>query len=99
MTYYEIMLLEGDIGEVKEPVALSQDDKASAKILTCCCSPQTDILIDAEDLSVLHGIEIKNLPARISHLKLLSADIVEVKLRIPPTASLEFIEGQVVRMK
>lgn len=87
-------LLEGEVAEVQEQLALTDIDKADHKILTCCCAPKTDILIDAEDLSVLHGVEIKTYPARISTIVRLTDNIVEVDLRLPPTAEFKFIEGQ-----
>ena len=87
-------LLGGEIIELQEQSALTLEDKSNHKILTCCCAPKTDILIDAEDLSALHGIETKTLPARISTIKKHTAEIIEVTLRLPPTANFIFLEGQ-----
>jgi len=90
----KITLLEGTVVELKSQIALTKEQKQDNQILTCCCAPQTDILIDAEDLSVLHGIEVKTLPARINTLKKHTADVIEVTLRLPPTAQFNFLEGQ-----
>ena len=87
-------LLKGDVVELQAQLALTDQERREGQILTCCCSATTDIEIDAFDLSVLHGIEVKTLPARISHVAYLSEHIVEVKLRLPPTAQFKFIEGQ-----
>jgi len=86
-------LIEGDITEIKPQLALSEIDESS-EFLTCCCEASSDILIDATNLSALQGIEIKILPTRIDSLTLLSKDIIQVKLRIPPTSSFIFLEGQ-----
>ena len=87
-------LLKGDIVELQAQLALTDEERRDAKILTCCTAAVTDIEIDAVDLSALHGIEIKTLPARVSHVAYLSDNIAEVRLRLPPTANFQFIEGQ-----
>lgn len=87
-------LLNGEVVELRAQIALTEQEKLDHQILTCCCAPKTDILIDAEDLSALHGIEIKTLPVRISAIKMHTADIIEVTLRLPPTAQFRFREGQ-----
>jgi len=89
-------LLEGQVIELIPQLALTDEQKKKNQILTCCCSPKTDILIDAEELSFLHGIDSKVLPARISSIKRHTADIIEVWLRLPPTAIFKFIEGQYI---
>lgn len=87
-------LLEGEFTELQPQIALTEQQKNSGQILTCCCAPKTDILIDAEDLSALHGIETKTLPARINSIIKHTSEIIEVTLRLPPTATFEFLEGQ-----
>lgn len=87
-------LLVGEVVELQPQIALTEHQKQNNQILTCCCTPKTDILIDAEDLSALHGIETKTLPARISTIKKHTAEIIEVTLRLPPTADFKFLEGQ-----
>lgn len=89
-------LLQGEVKVLQSQIALSGQDKAKNKILTCCCAPVTDILIDAEDLSALHGIEIKTLPARVDSIRKLTTEIIEVTLRLPPTSNFNFLEGQYV---
>jgi len=87
-------LLDGDVIELQPQLALSKEDRLANKILTCCCAAASDILIDAEELSALKNIETKMFPARISALTNLTDEVVEVILRLPPTASFQFLEGQ-----
>ena len=89
-------LLEGEVVELQPQIALTEQQKQSNQILTCCCAPKTDILINAEDLIALHGIEAKTLPVRINKIKKHTPHIIEVSLRFPPTASFQFLEGQYV---
>lgn len=89
-------LIEGHVAELRPQIALTEEDAASGKVLICCCAPASDILIDAEDLSALQGIEIKTFPARIDHIAKYTENILEVGLRLPPTANFQFLEGQYI---
>ena len=91
----KVTLLEGEVIELQKQSALNEEN-ADNKILTCCCMAASDILIDANDLSAMHGIEVKILPTRINSLDLLSEDIMQVKLRLPPASNFEFLEGQFI---
>jgi CDP-4-dehydro-6-deoxyglucose reductase, E3 len=88
-------LLKGEIIEIQEQVALNKED-ANNQFLTCCCTASSNILIDAIDLSAMHGIEVKILPSKIVSIELLSKDIVKVRLRLPPTSNFVFLEGQFI---
>ncbi|MBN4060621.1 2Fe-2S iron-sulfur cluster binding domain-containing protein [bacterium AH-315-I20] len=89
-------LVSGDVVELQAQQALTEEDRSKRKILTCCCAPTTDIVIDAEELSALKDIEIKTLPARIQSIEKVSEHIVVVQLRLPPTAQMKFLEGQFI---
>lgn len=90
------VLLEGSVVELKAQLGLTSEDKDNKKILTCCCAPKTDVLIDAEDLSALHDVEIKTLPVKIDAIKKYTPEVIEVVLRLPPTAKFKFLEGQYI---
>ncbi|MDX8395059.1 MAG: 2Fe-2S iron-sulfur cluster-binding protein [Mariprofundaceae bacterium] len=92
----KVTLLEGEVSEYLPQLALSEEDVKKNKILTCCCGPKTDVTIDAEDLSALQGIEVKTLPSRINRIVKHTARIIEVELRLPPSADFVFLEGQYV---
>ena len=44
----------------------------------------------------MHGIEVKIVPVRINSLELLSEDIIQVELRLPPASNFVFLEGQFI---
>lgn len=87
-------LLEGEVTELHPQIALNDLEKQSDIILTCCCAPKSNIVLNAEDLIALKGIETKTLPVRISVLKKHTFDIIEVILRFPPSITFEFLNGQ-----
>lgn len=74
--------------------ALSRDEVDAGFILTCCRSAVSDIELDQEDLGVFSNLERKTLPCRIESLVALSADVLEVTLRTPPSSPLCFVPGQ-----
>ncbi|WP_033394591.1 2Fe-2S iron-sulfur cluster-binding protein [Thiomicrorhabdus arctica] len=87
-------LIEGKVLELKSQFALTDEEKKNHKILTCCCEPVSDVVIDAEDLTRLKNIDVKTLPVRISEINFPAKNIIEVVLRFPPAASIKFLEGQ-----
>lgn len=89
-------VISGTVTELRAQIALTESDRAEDKVLTCCCAPTTDLLIDAEDLAALHGIDIKTLPCRIKQLTRFSDELIGVTLRLPPTAHFKFLEGQYI---
>lgn len=86
-------LLKGEVIEIQEQLALNREDDSN-QFLSCCCTAASDILIDASDLKALRGIKVQILPAKINNLELLSEDIMQVKLRLPPVSNFGFLEGQ-----
>jgi len=89
------ILLEGEVIEIQKQLGLNKED-ANNQFLTCCCVAASDIVIDATDLSAMHGVKVKILPTRINSLELLSEDIMQVKLRLPPSSNFVFLEGQFI---
>jgi len=89
-------LIEGEVKILQDQQVLSEDELQQGKILTCCCAPKTDIIIDAEDLTALKDIEVKTLPARIHELIRHTDKLLEIRLRLPPTAAFHFLEGQFI---
>ena len=89
-------LLDGRVMVLRDQEALSKKDVDAGYILTCCCEAETNIQIDAANLEMFQKKEIRVCPARISSLTELSDNIIQVTLRLPPTATFDFLEGQFV---
>lgn len=90
----EARLISGEVEELSPQIALLEEK--TDKFLTCCCKPVTDIVIDSEDLSALHGIDVKTIPVRISRIDRLSPEVVRVLVRYPKSTVFKFLEGQYV---
>lgn len=89
-------VLSGETVASHEELGLSAEERAQGFILTCvrqACGPVT---LEIDDLGDIVLPEAKTLPCRIQALEPLSHDVVRVLLRLPPTASLEFLPGQYI---
>lgn len=76
--------------------ALFDANQADKNILTCCRTPTTDLVLDIEDLGDIGLIKASTLPCRINSIKFLDNEICFVELRLPPSASFDYIPGQYI---
>jgi CDP-4-dehydro-6-deoxyglucose reductase len=74
--------------------ALSAADKARGKALFCCSRPQTDITIEARELTGFGDIPIKKMPARIARIERVAPDVAIISLQLPATERLQYLAGQ-----
>lgn len=90
----KVQVLSGDTTPLKTEESLSDTEMQQGYILTCCRAAVTDVELDTEDLGELGSIQSKTLPCRIDSLQLLADDVIEVVLRTPPSAQLDYLPGQ-----
>lgn len=84
----------GKTKSITSEESLTESEKNSGFILTCCRTALSDIKLEIEELDELIGIEKKTLPCRIDRLRNLSKDVIEVTLRMPPKSHLSYLPGQ-----
>lgn len=77
-------------------LGLTEQEKQEGWILTCVRTPDSDIVIEAEDLGETVIPPSQTLPCRIHDLQLLAPDVMRVTLRLPPSAQLSFLPGQYI---
>ena len=88
---------EGDSAVIcHDESVLTPEEVAAGYILTCCRSARGDLQLDAEDLHQFDGLQIKTLPCRIDSVNLVSKDVLNVVLRVPPAAVFKYLPGQYV---
>ena len=90
----QAQVLGGYTNALRDEPSLSAEAVATGSILTCVREAETDITLDAEDLSALAGIKPKTLPCRISAIALAAPDVIKVELRLPSNAGFAFRAGQ-----
>ena len=81
-----------------DEIGLSEEDKAKGFILTCVRTPTSDLTLDIEDLSAYSLEQVRTLPAKVDKITAISADVIELQLRMPPNASFRFLSGQYINI-
>lgn len=89
-------VLDGKTHALHPETGLTEQEKEAGWILGCVRTAETDVTIEVDDLGGVVLPAVKTLPCRISHLELLAPDVIQVKLRLPPTAEFSFIPGQYI---
>jgi CDP-4-dehydro-6-deoxyglucose reductase len=86
-------------GETKALVAelgLTDSEKSEGWILSCARAATTDLVLEVEDLGRGTIPPTRIQACRISRLKRLATDAIEVVLRLPPEVALAYIPGQYI---
>ncbi|MEB2646610.1 FAD-binding oxidoreductase [Pseudomonas canadensis] len=89
-------VIQGETELVQPELALTEEERSSGTILTCCRAAITDVELDIEDLGLLADIQIKTMPCRLDTLERLADDVVRVVLRTPPRSALFYLPGQYI---
>jgi CDP-4-dehydro-6-deoxyglucose reductase len=89
-------VIAGKTKELHPEVGLTEQEKMQGWILSCVRSAETDVTIEADDLGDVVLPTIKTFPCRISHIELMASDVLQVKLRLPPSQEFDFLPGQYV---
>jgi len=78
------------------PQALDLEDLATGHALTCQAVPSSDLVIEAKELKQVADIPVRKLPARVESLHHFTPEIMQVKLKLPKAARLQFLAGQYI---
>lgn len=89
-------VLSGITRVIRPESGLTEQEKADGWILSCVRAAETDILLEVDELGDIELPVAKTWPCRISDIKMLAPDVVQVLLRLPPTAEFRFIPGQYI---
>lgn len=74
--------------------ALSAGEAAAGKALLCCSRPQSDLVIEARELTGFGDIPIKKMPCRIAKIERPAPDVAIVSLQLPANERLQYRAGQ-----
>ncbi len=90
-------LLEGRvIHGAHQAKALSADEEAAGYLLTCCATPQTDLVIEARQVVGLGDHPIVKMPTRVTSLTRVAPDVMVLRLQLPANNSFGFKAGQYI---
>lgn len=90
-------LVSGQVayGDYQE-TALSEAEKRAGQALFCCAKPLSDLVIECREVTALHGIKPRIMPARVEKMEKLSSDVMALYLKLPSNERLQFMAGQYV---
>jgi CDP-4-dehydro-6-deoxyglucose reductase len=90
-------LLEGRVVHgVHQAKALSAEEARSGLILTCCATPQTDLVVEARTVPGAGEFPIRKMPARVASLSKAAPDVVVLTMQLPANDPLRYRAGQYV---
>ncbi|PXW94173.1 CDP-4-dehydro-6-deoxyglucose reductase [Sphaerotilus hippei] len=90
-------LLEGRvIHGAHQASALSAEDEARGLVLTCCATPQTDVVLESRQVTAVGQFPVLKMPVRVMSLERKAADVVVLRLQLPATQSFQYHAGQYV---
>lgn len=75
---------------------LTEAEHQQGYVLTCVRQALGPVQLDIADLGDISLPEARTLPCRILSLNLLAPDVMRVTLRLPPTATVDFLPGQYI---
>jgi CDP-4-dehydro-6-deoxyglucose reductase len=88
-------LLEGTLVHRQHSLsALSPTDEASGYALFCSARPQSDLVIEARELTGFGDIPVRKMPARIAKIERPTPDVAIISLQLPANERLQFLAGQ-----
>jgi CDP-4-dehydro-6-deoxyglucose reductase len=74
--------------------ALSAEEAARGRLLVCCSQPQTDLVIEARELTGFGDIPVRKMPCRVARIERPADDVAIVHLQLPANERLQFRAGQ-----
>jgi CDP-4-dehydro-6-deoxyglucose reductase len=76
--------------------ALSAEEEANGFVLTCCATPQSDVVLESRQVTEEGALPIKKMPTRVSTLTKASSDVMVMQLQLPANDAFAFRAGQYI---
>jgi CDP-4-dehydro-6-deoxyglucose reductase len=76
--------------------ALSDTEKANGMALFCCAKPQSDLVVECQEVNAVRDIQVKTMPCRVHSMEKLASDVMVLKLKLPANERLQFLAGQYI---
>lgn len=86
---------EFEHGDYQEQ-ALSAAERDGGYALLCQARALSDLEVEAREVTVAEGIEIKQLPCRVVALETIAHDVMEIRLQLPRNQRFHYLPGQYI---
>lgn len=87
-------VVEGEVSALEPGLPYRLD----SRWLLCNVAARSDLRIELPYFRELNAIKVLRSPTKIDGLRLLSEDVIEVSLRVPPSTAFAFLPGQYIRL-
>ncbi len=89
-------LIEGNISYKNEVSGISNKEIEEGYALFCQAVPESDVIIEAKEVSKVSDVTIRKLPCRVVDIKQLNHDVIRLFLKLPKNEHLQFLAGQYI---
>ena len=76
--------------------ALSAEEEEAGYLLTCCATPQTDLVIEARQVVGIGDYPVQKMPTRLISIDFPAPDVALLRLQLPATHNFGYRAGQYV---
>jgi CDP-4-dehydro-6-deoxyglucose reductase, E3 len=74
--------------------ALSLAEEQQGYVLTCCATPQTDVVLESKQVASLDQFPVLKMPVRVTSIARPAPDVAVLALQLPATQQLRYHAGQ-----
>ncbi|MGA9854893.1 MAG: FAD-binding oxidoreductase [Gammaproteobacteria bacterium] len=78
------------------PLGLTALERHAGDILLCRAVAETDLVLDAQEVTAAAELAIKTLPCRVARMQPLTREVMALFLQLPPVETLKFLPGQYI---
>jgi CDP-4-dehydro-6-deoxyglucose reductase len=90
-------LLEGHVVHgVHQNKALSAAEEAAGFVLTCCATPQSDLVIEARNVPGAGQFPVRKMPSRVISMARPAPDVMILMMQLPANDPLRYQAGQYI---
>ena len=89
-------ILQGSVSYDEPPIALEDSDIEQNLALFCEAKPDSELVIEVEEVDLGQAVEIKTLPCRVHEMNRLADDVMQLLIKLPASERLQFLPGQYI---
>ena len=78
------------------PSTLTEAEKAVGMALFCCAKPESDLLLECNEVTAANEIPIKTMPCRVQKMDRVAEDVMVLQLKLPTNERMQFLAGQYI---
>lgn len=78
--------------------ALSPAEEAQGFVLTCCATPQADVVLESRQVTSVDQFPVMKMPVRLISVAKPAPDVAVLQLQLPATQTLRYHAGQYIEL-